>query len=108
MGFPGGARTHLPVQEMEEARVRSLDWKDPLEEGMTTHSYSCLENPMDRGAWQATVHRVTKNQTQLKRLSTITHVYYFKKSTCKWIHAVPIHVAQVSTVKQNCLFAKTK
>ena len=25
--------------------------------------YSCLENPMDRGAWQATVHRVTKNQT---------------------------------------------
>ena len=32
--------------------------------------YSCLENPMDRGAWQATVHRVTKSQTQLKRLST--------------------------------------
>ena len=32
--------------------------------------YSCLENPMDRGAWQATVHRVAKNQTQLKWLST--------------------------------------
>ena len=28
--------------------------------------YSCLENPMDRGAWRATVHRVTKNQTGLK------------------------------------------
>ena len=27
--------------------------------------YSCLENPMDRGAWQATVHGVTKIQTQL-------------------------------------------
>ena len=27
--------------------------------------YSCLENPMDRRAWQATVHAVTKNQTQL-------------------------------------------
>ena len=25
--------------------------------------YSCLENPMDRGAWQATVHRVAKHQT---------------------------------------------
>ena len=25
--------------------------------------YSCLENPMDRGAWQSTVHRVTKSQT---------------------------------------------
>ena len=28
--------------------------------------YSCLENPMDRGGWQATVHRVTKSQTRLK------------------------------------------
>ena len=28
--------------------------------------YSCLENPMDRGAWRATVHGVAKNQTQLK------------------------------------------
>ena len=28
--------------------------------------YSCPENPMDRGAWQAIVHRVTKNQTRLK------------------------------------------
>ena len=27
--------------------------------------YSCLGNPMDRGAWQATVHGVTKSQTQL-------------------------------------------
>ena len=25
--------------------------------------YSCLENPMDRGAWQATVHRVAKSRT---------------------------------------------
>ena len=32
--------------------------------------YSCLEVPMDRGAWQARVHRVTKSQTQLKQLST--------------------------------------
>ena len=28
--------------------------------------YSCLENPMDRGTWQAIVYRVTKSQTQLK------------------------------------------
>ena len=31
--------------------------------------YSCPENPMDRGIWQATVHRVAKSQTQLKQLS---------------------------------------
>ena len=32
--------------------------------------YSCLQNPKDRGAWRATVHRVTKSHTQLKRLNT--------------------------------------
>ena len=35
--------------------------------------YSCLENPMDRGAWQATVHRVARSQTQLKWLHTHAH-----------------------------------
>ena len=31
--------------------------------------YSCLENPMDKGAWQAAVHRATKSWARLKRLS---------------------------------------
>ena len=34
--------------------------------------YSCLENPMNRGAWQTTVHRVTKSQTRLKQ-----HIYIY-------------------------------
>ena len=34
--------------------------------------YSCLENPMDRGAWRATVHRAAKSWTRLKQLSTST------------------------------------
>ena len=33
--------------------------------------YSCLENPMDRGAWQATLHRVRKNWTQLKQIRSL-------------------------------------
>ena len=53
-------------------KVRSLSGEDPLEESMASHSiqYSCLKNPMDRGTWWATVHRVTKSRTQLKQLST--------------------------------------
>ena len=39
------------------------------------HKYSCLESPIDRGAWRATVHRFTKSRTRLKRLST-QHIYY--------------------------------
>ena len=38
--------------------------------GQPTH-YSCLENPMDRGAWGATVHRLRKSWTQLKRLKKV-------------------------------------
>ena len=36
--------------------------------------YSCLENPMNRGAWWATVHGVAKSRTQLKRLNNIHSV----------------------------------
>ena len=57
---------NLPaVQEMQETWVRSLDWEDPLEGGHgNLLQDSCLENPMDRGAWGARVHGVTKNQTR--------------------------------------------
>ena len=36
--------------------------------------YSCLENSMDRGAWRATVHGVTKSQTRLKQLSLLARL----------------------------------
>ena len=43
--------------------VPSLDGEDPLEKEMATHLYACLENPMDRRTWQATVHGISKSQT---------------------------------------------
>ena len=39
--------------------------------------YSCLENPMDRGAWRATAHGVSKNQTGFMQLSTLAHMHYY-------------------------------
>ena len=55
---------NLPA--MQETWVRSLGWEDPLEEGIATHSSVLASRiTMDRGAWQATVHGVTKIQTQL-------------------------------------------
>ena len=39
--------------------------------------YSYLKNPMDRGAWQATVHRVIKSSTQLKRFSMHSPMYIY-------------------------------
>ena len=63
MGFPGGSVVkNLP--EIQETLVQSLDWEDPLEREMAAHSSILgLENPMDRGARWATVHRVAKSQT---------------------------------------------
>ena len=50
--------------EMQEAWVQSLGWEDPLEEGMATHSsILAWRISMDRGAWWATVHKVTQSQT---------------------------------------------
>ena len=47
---------------MRETWVQSLGWEDPLEEGMETHfSVPAWRIPMDRGAWLATVHRITKS-----------------------------------------------
>ena len=52
--------------------VLTLGREDPLEEGMATHSsIPAWRIPMHRGAQWPAVHGVTKNQTQLKRLSTL-------------------------------------
>ena len=51
---------------VQEPGVQSLGWEDPLEEGMATRSsILAWRIPMDRGAWQATVHGVAKSWTQL-------------------------------------------
>ena len=53
---------NLPA--MWEIWVRSLGGEDSPGEGDSNSlQYSCLKNPMDRGAWHATVHGVGKNQT---------------------------------------------
>ena len=44
--------------------------------------YSCLENPMDREAWQATIHRIAQSWTQLKRLSTNNTNSKIQKENC--------------------------
>ena len=54
------------MQEMQEMLVGSLGWEDPLEEGMATLSSILACNPMHRGAWQATVHGISKSQTRLR------------------------------------------
>ena len=73
VGFPTGPAVKNPPA-MQETRFDSWSGRPP-EGGLgSLPQCSCLENPMDRGDWQATVSRVTKSQTQLKQLSMNTHI----------------------------------
>ena len=51
--------------------------------------YSCLENPIDRGAWPTTVHRVAKSRTRLKRLnmhSLVKRTRITRLTSCSSVH----------------------
>ena len=55
-----------PPANAEDARCSLLGLgRSPGEGNGDPFQYSCLENPMDGGAWRATVHGVAKSQTQL-------------------------------------------
>ena len=71
--FPGSSSSKEPTCQCRRFKRRSTDLtprlgKSPGGGHGNPFQYSCLENPMDREAWQATVHRVAKSQTGLKRL----------------------------------------
>ena len=66
LGASLGAHLVKNLPAMQETWVRSLGWEDPLEKGMEIHSsILAWRIPMDRGAWWATIHGVTKSWTQL-------------------------------------------
>ena len=60
-------KTCLPMQEtLRDSGSIPVSGRSPGGGNGNPLQYSCLENPMDRGAWPATVHGVAQNQTQLK------------------------------------------
>ena len=81
MGFPGvlvgkesawNAGNHLQCRRPRFSPwVRKIPWRRKWQQ----LQYSCLENPMDRGAWLDMTHRVSKSQTQLKQLTMRAHLY---------------------------------
>ena len=63
MGFPGGSVVkNLPANAGDTGSIPGLG-RSPGEENCNPLQYSCRENPMDRGAWWAIVHGVTKSWT---------------------------------------------
>ena len=75
-GFPGGAAIkNSPANAGDTRRAGSIlgSGKSPAVGNGSPLQYSCLENPMDRGTWRATVHGVTKSWTQLSDWANAAH-----------------------------------
>ena len=64
-GFPGASVVKNPPANAGDAGLILRLGRSPGGGDGNLLQYSCLENPMDRGAWWATVHGVAKSQTQL-------------------------------------------
>ena len=74
-GFPGGSEDKASACKAgDPGSIAGLE-RSPGEGNGNPLQYSCLENPMDREAWWATVHRVAESQTQL---SDFTHSTAFE------------------------------
>ena len=74
-GFPGGSVGKGSTYNAGDTGSIPGSGRSPGGGHGNPLQYSCLENPMDRGAWQATFHRVAKSRTWLKELHTHTHTH---------------------------------
>ena len=63
--FPGGSDGKESARNVGDSSSILGSGRSPGEGNGNPLQYSCLKNPMDGGAWRATVHRVTKSQTRL-------------------------------------------
>ena len=82
-----------PLANAEDVRdpgfnpwVRKIPWRRARQ----PTPVSCLENPMDRGAWWATVHSVPKNRTCLKWHSMHSHTYWVLRSNRSTRYGPPL------------------
>ena len=66
----GCARSSFMVHDIRDAGSIPGSGRPPGGGHGNPLQFSCLENPMDRGAWGVTVHGAAKSQTRLKRLSS--------------------------------------
>ena len=69
MGFPGGSEVKVSASNAGDLGSIPRLGRSPGEGNGNPLQYSCLENPMDGGAWWATVHGVAKSQTRLSDLT---------------------------------------
>ena len=77
-GFPGGSEVKASASNAGDMGLIPGSGRSPGEGNGNPLQYSCLENPIDGGAWWATVHGVTKSWTRLSDLTfTFTEILVY-------------------------------
>ena len=77
LGFPGGSAVKNPPANAGDTSSIPGSGRSPGEENGNPFQYSCLRNPMDRGAWQAIVHGAAKSETQPSIHTVLVTKYNF-------------------------------
>ena len=75
-GFPGSSDGKVSAYNAGDPGSIPGSERSPGEGNGNPLQYSCLENPMDRGAWEATVHGVTKSQTRLSDFTYFSYLFH--------------------------------
>ena len=103
LDFLGGAVVKNPHTNAGDSNSIPMLGRSPGGGHGNPLQYSCLENPKDRGAWPATVRRVTKNQTRLSNRTTMGnwHTFHLQRSA-QYPHlmrlCLPAHTAPCSVL----------
>ena len=79
-GFPAGSEVKASASGVGDPGSIPGSGRSPGEGNGNPLQYSCLENPMDREAWQATVHRVAQSRAQLSDFTSLYLTYMHSTS----------------------------
>ena len=91
-GFPDGAVVKSSPENARDAGSIPQSGRSPWEgNGNPPLQYSCLKNPMYRGAWQATVHGVTESQTWLSMPARTHTIDVEKRGLVRWGDLITAH-----------------
>ena len=106
LDFPGGSDSKDSACDTVEQGSIPGSGRSPGEENGNLLQYSCLENPMDRGAWSAMVHRVAKSQTQLSNKHFNFFTFCWDENpdslTAEFMHLMTTSSDQIRSVAQSC------
>ena len=83
LGFPGGSEVKASASTAGDLGSIPGSGRSPREGNGNPLQDSCLENPMDGGAWWATVHRVAKSRTRLSDLTLTSNFIYTQMGIAK-------------------------